>query len=80
MSTATVHLPEEIVNAARAHAAKSGITVEELITLTLADGIVTAEQTEAFFRQKRESSTPGAWRAALATRPNRPPDPGDEIE
>ena len=78
-TTNSVHLPDHIPAAARNQAEQRGISVEDWVTVAVAEHLNGTEAAEEFFRNRAAGARKGALREALNAVPTRPPDPGDEL-
>lgn len=78
MSTLTIQLPDSLARQLREHAAKEGVTVDQLLSAAAAEklgALLTADHLRArALRAKRED-----FAAFLHDSPDAPPLPGDEL-
>jgi hypothetical protein len=74
-----IQLPEHLMNTARHQAEQRGVSVEEWVTLAVAEHIEGTEAAQEYFRRRAAGARRGALREALNAVPDNPPDPGDEL-
>ncbi len=79
-STSPVMLPESIVRAAEVQARIRGVSLEDWVSRAVTERLDTPEGAREYFRNRAAGSTGDGLSRALAAAPNRPPDPGDELE
>ena len=78
MSTMSIRLPESLHERARQLAKEEGISINQLITTALAEKI-SALDTVAYLEARAARSSRERYDAALASVPDIPPLPGDEL-
>lgn len=78
--TITLELPAPTLAYAKLRADELDLSIEDWLFVDLDRQRKLHQETEEFFRIRKEQAIPGAWRAALAAIPNGPPDPGDELD
>jgi hypothetical protein len=74
-----VQLPEHLMTTARNQAEQRGLSVDDWVTIAVAEHLSGTEAAQEFFRVRASGAREGALRRALDAVPNRPPDPGDEL-
>lgn len=79
-ASVSVELPEPLLAFAQQRANESGTSLAEWLQAEITERLQMEQDTETFFRVRRERAIPGALQAALDRVPNCPPDPGDELE
>jgi len=75
-----VMLPDDLLQAAEQEAHRNGVPLNEWLTSAVAERLKATEEARSFFRVRAAKAKPGALKRALGAVPNRPPDPGDELE
>lgn len=78
MSTLSLRLPESLHNMAREIAQEENISVNQLITLALAEKL-SALATEKFFQEKAEGHTRARFEQAMAKVAETEPAPHDRL-
>ena len=78
MSTINVHLPKSLYDTARELAEKEDVSIDQLVTLALAEK-VSALMTEEILGARAKSGSKRKFRAALAKVPDRAPAPRDKL-
>jgi hypothetical protein len=78
MSTLSLRLPESLHKQLAALAKSEGISINQLIATAAAEKLA-ALTTEEYLKARAKRSSRAKFRAALATVPNAPPVPGDEL-
>lgn len=76
----SVKLPPSLGDAARRLAEEDGISVSQWVSIAVAQKIGSIETAEAFFRRRAQGADQIDFLEILRNAPDRPPDPGDEIE
>jgi len=79
-STYPLKLPDSTKKAAQRLAKEDGVSLNQWISVAVAQKIGVVETTAEFFARRSKGASGVALRNALINAPNRPPDPGDEIE
>jgi len=79
-ATSSVMLPESIVRAAEVQARLRGVSLEDWVSRAVTERLDTPEGAREFFRRRASGATGEGLGRALDAVPNRPPDPGDELE
>ena len=81
MSKATypLKLPASIKAAAARLAKEDGVSLNQWIASAVAQKVGAVETAAEFFRRRAGDARPEDLRAVLASVPDRPPDPGDEL-
>ena len=77
MSALSLRLPESLHKFAKRYAAQEGITVNQLISLALAEKL-SALATEDYLQARTRRASRECFDAALAEVPDAQPDSGDE--
>ena len=72
-------LPASIKTAAQRLAREDGVSLNQWISVAIAQKISTVETTASFFRQRAGASQPADLLPFLANAGTHPPVPGDEI-
>ena len=75
-----VNLPPSIGIAARRLAEEDGLSLSQWVSIAVAQKIGSAETAEAFFKHKAQGSDQIDFLEILRNAPDRPPDPGDELD
>ena len=78
MSTLSLRLPESLHRQLSELAKSEGISINQLIASAAAEKLA-ALTTEEYLATRAARASRAKFRAALATVPNVPPEPGDEI-
>jgi hypothetical protein len=78
MTQYALDLPDSLLTAARKAADQDGATVEQLITIALAEKL-SAIGTLDFLEERARRADLDRYRAILAKVPDVPPAPGDEL-
>jgi parvulin-like peptidyl-prolyl isomerase len=78
MSSLTVNLPESIQRHIHEIADKEGISVDQFITIAIAEKI-SAIATEDYLQARAKRADVEAFKAILTKTPDRKPLPGDEL-
>jgi hypothetical protein len=80
-STYPLKLPESTKKAAQRLAKEDGVSLNQWISVAVAQKVGVVETASEFFARRRSKDTSGeSLRNALKSAPNRAPDPGDEID
>jgi len=72
--------PENLLHAAEQEANRNGVPLSDWLSSAVAERLHATEEARNFFRIRAAKAKPGALKRALDAVPNRPPDPGDELE
>jgi hypothetical protein len=75
-----VRLPPSIGNAARKLAEEDGVSLSQWVSIAVAQKISSVETAESFFKRRSEGANQVDFLEILRRAPDRPPDPGDELE
>ena len=75
-----VELPPSIGNAARKLAEEDGVSLSQWVSVAVAQKISSVETAEAFFKRRSQGADRVDFLEILRNAPDRPPDPGDELE
>lgn len=75
-----VELPPSIGSAAQRLADEDGVSLDQWVSLAVAEKIGSAEAVAEFFRRRAEGADPQRFLEILRSAPNRAPDSGDELE
>jgi hypothetical protein len=78
-ASSNVQLPEHLMNTARDQAERRGLSVEDWVTIAVAEHLSGTEAAQEFFRNRAAGARRGGLREALDAVPDNPPDPGDEL-
>ena len=78
-ATIPVKLPPSLGNAARKLAEEDGITLNQWVSLAVAQKISSVETAEAFFKRRSQGADQVDFVELLRNAPDRLPDPGDEL-
>jgi hypothetical protein len=78
-ATVPVELPPSLGNAARKFAEEDGVSLDQWVSLAVAQKISSVETAEAFFRRKSQGAGQVDFLEILRNAPDRTPDPGDEL-
>lgn len=78
MSTLTIQLPDGVANGLRECAAKEGVTVDQLISSAAAEKL-SAMMTVEHLRERARHARREDFEKYLASSPDVPPMPGDEL-
>lgn len=76
----TVMLPPSLRNAAQKLADEDGISLDQWVSIAVAQKIGSIESAEVFFKHRAKGADPVEFLDILRNAPDRPPDPGDELE
>jgi hypothetical protein len=75
-----VKLPPSIGNAARKLAEEDGVSLSQWVSVAVAQKISSVETAEAFFKRRSQGADQVDFLEILRNAPDRPPEPGDELE
>jgi hypothetical protein len=75
-----VKLPPSIGNAARKLAEEDGVSLSQWVFVAVAQKISSVETAEAFFKRRSQGADQVDFLEILRNAPDRPPEPGDELE
>jgi hypothetical protein len=75
-----VKLPPSLGNAARKLAEEDGVSLSQWVSLAVAQKISSVETAEAFFKRRAQGADQVDFLEILRNAPDRPADPGDELE
>lgn len=75
-----VNLPASLGNAARKLAEEDGVSLSQWVSIAVAQKIGSVESAEAFFKRRSEGSDRADLLQILRSAPDRPADPGDQLE
>jgi len=79
-STYPLKLPVSIKKAAQRLAQEDGVSLNQWISVAVAQKIGAVETAAEFFARRSQNAIEGGMSAILAKAPNRPPDPRDELD
>jgi hypothetical protein len=82
MSQTTIHIevPDNLMQDALQSAAREGKSLQQWAQSALEERVRLERSAEEFFRKHAAGATGEDLRWALDNAPDRPPDPGDELE
>ena len=75
----TVKLPPSLENAARKLADEDGVSLDQWVSIVVAEKIGLIEGTKEFFIRRAQGADQIDFLELLRNAPERPPDPGDEL-
>lgn len=78
-ATVPVKLPPSLGNAARKLAEEDGVSLNQWVSLAVAQKISSVETAEAFFKRKSQGAEQVDFLDILRNAPDRQPDSGDEL-
>lgn len=78
-STYPLKLPTSIKNAAQRLAKEDGVSLNQWISVAVAQKIGVVETSAAFFQRRSQGATGKTLKRLLRHAPDRLPEPGDEI-
>jgi hypothetical protein len=78
-ATIPVKLPPSLGNAARKLAEEDGVSLNQWVSVAVAQKISSVETVEAFFKRRSQGSDQVDFLEILRNAPDRIPDPGDEL-
>lgn len=76
----TVKLPPSLEIAAQKLADEDGVSLDQWVSLAVAQKIGSIESAEMFFKRRAQGADRVDFLEILRNAPDRPPDPGDELE
>ena len=79
IETIPVELPPSLGNAARKLAEEDGVSLNQRVSLAVAQKISSVETAEAFFKRESQGAEQVDFLEILRSAPDRAPDPGDEL-
>jgi hypothetical protein len=74
-----VELPPSLGNAARKLAEEDGVSLNQWVSLAVAQKISSVETAETFFKRRSQGAEQVDFLEILGSAPDRTPDPGDEL-
>ena len=77
--TIPVKLPRLLGNAARRLAEEDGVSLNQWVSIAVAQKISSVETAEAFFKRRPQGADQVDFLEILRDAPDRTPDPGDEL-
>jgi hypothetical protein len=75
-----VKLPPSLGNAALKLAEEDGVSLSQWVSIAVAQKISSVETAEEFFKRRSKGADSVDFLEILRNAPDRPPDPGDELE
>jgi hypothetical protein len=75
-----VELPPSVGSAAQRLADEDGVSLDQWVSLAVAQKIGSAEAAAEFFRRRAEGADPQRFLEILRSVPDRAPEPGDEVQ
>jgi hypothetical protein len=78
-ATIPVKLPPSLGNAARKLAKEDGVSLNQWVSVAVAQKISSVETAEAFFKRRSQGADQVDFLEILRNAPDRTPDPGDEL-
>jgi hypothetical protein len=78
-ATVSVKLPPSLGNAALELAEGDGVSLDQWVSLAVAQKISSVETAEAFFKRRSQGAEQVDLLEILRNAPDRTPDPGDEL-
>jgi len=75
-----IELPPSLAAAAQRFADEDGVSLDQWVSLAVAQKIGSAETVAEFFNRRSEGADPQKFLEILRSAPDRAPDPGDELE
>lgn len=78
-ATISVKLPPSLGNAARELAEEDGVSLDQWVSLAVAQKISSVETAEAFFKRRSQGADQVDFLEILRDAPDHTPDPGDEL-
>ena len=78
-ATIPVKVPPSLGNAAGKLAEEDGVTLNQWVSLSVAQKISSVETAEAFFMRRSQGANQVDFLEILRSVPDRAPDPGDEL-
>jgi hypothetical protein len=74
-----IKLPPSLGNAARKLAEEDGVSLNQWVSIAVAQKISSVETAEAFFKRRAQGADQVDFLEILNNAPDLPPDPGDEL-
>ena len=78
-ATIPVRLPPSLGNSARKLAEEDGVSLNQWVSVAVAQKISSVETAEAFFKRRAQGAAQADFLEILRSAPDRTPDPGDEL-
>jgi len=78
-ATISVKLPPSLGNAARKLAEEDGVSLNQWVSLVVAQKISSVETVDASFKRRSRGADQVDFLEILRSAPDRTPDPGDEL-
>ena len=78
-ATIPVRLPPSLGNAAGKLAEEDGVSLNQWVSVAVAQKISSVETAEAFFKRRSQGAAQADFLEILRSAPDRTPDPGDEL-
>jgi hypothetical protein len=78
-ATIPVKLPPSLGSAARKLAEEDGVSLNQWVSLAVAQKISSVENAEAFLKRRSQGAEQVDFLEILRNAPDRTPDPGDEL-
>lgn len=78
-ATIAVKLPLSLGNAARKLAEEDGVSLNQWVSIAVAQKISSVETAEGFFKRRSQGADQVDFLEILRSAPDRTPDPGDEL-
>jgi hypothetical protein len=78
-ATVAVKLPPSLGNAARKLAEEDGVSLNQWVSVAVAQKISSVETAETFFQRRSQGAGQVDFPEILRNAPDRPPDAGDEL-
>ena len=75
-----INLPPSLENAAQKLADEDGVSLSQWVSIAVAQKIGSVESAEEFFKRRAQGVEGIDLLEILHNAPDRPPDPGDELE
>ena len=75
-----LHLPESLKASAMRLAEQDGVSLNQWIVAAVAQKIGAVESVEGFLKDRAAGARPGRLSSLLDKAPDRPPEPGDELQ
>ena len=75
-----IELPPSIGNAAQKLAEEDGVSLSQWVSIAVAQKISSIETAEEFFARRSKGADKVDFLDLLRNAPDRPPEPGDELE
>jgi hypothetical protein len=77
--TYPIELPHSLGNAAKKLAEEDGVSLNQWVSVAVAQKIGSVETAEAFFKRRSKGAEKIDFLEILRSAPDRAPDPGDEL-